>query len=119
MGKFLNRRAKDAERMGHWVKNARITAVGAATALNPLTGPMIRQANWLPPDPPYEMSQQVDLDLQRTWARYERFKRELANEATPRPPDEPVTASRVPDAGRTRADYETANQPKARRSRER
>ena len=76
-------RSDAVKRIERLAKSARLTAKVAMTALNPLAGPVARQANLAPAKPLTEISQDIDLDRQKDWANHELRERERANAALP------------------------------------
>lgn len=112
MGSPRDRVSDNAERVKQWAKAARVTAEVAATALNPLAAPVLRQADLLPPQPMTEYSQDIVEERQKDWAHNELALRKQENAAVP-------VATETTRAGRSRQAASAASTRETRRSRER
>lgn len=64
------------DRAKKWLANARVTASVAANIANPLAGPVAERASGDAPRPIVEVTQRVQEDARKDWARYERLRRE-------------------------------------------
>lgn len=105
MSEFRDRLAKDAKRAEDWAKSARVTAEVAATALNPLAGPVMQQADLTSPRPLTEISQDVVRDQQKDWAHHELQRREQEAGHVSDRPSTPTTSrqeSRTPQRRETK-----------------
>lgn len=110
MSGFGDRLAKDAKRAEEWAKTARVTAEVAATALNPLAGPVMQQADLVSPKPLTEISQDVVREQQKDWAHHELQRREQADGRVSGRPGMPTSS---------RQESRTGHKREAKRTRER
>jgi hypothetical protein len=110
MSRFSDRFARDVKRADDWTKAARVTAEVAATALNPLAGPVMQQADLVSPKPLTEISQDVAREQEKDWAHHELLRREQASGHVADRPGSPTAA---------RQESRTTEKREAKRNRER
>lgn len=106
MSNLKKRLTVDAKRLEALAKQAEVTAVVAAHALNPLAGPAAQQADLTPAKSMTEVSQEIQREQQHNWADAERQR--LEQEAGE------LRHVRQSDPAQTR---QAASQEKARRER--
>lgn len=85
------------DRAKRWLANARVTASVAANVANPLAGPVADQFDRGPARSTADVTQQVEKNAQKDWAKHELLRRERnAGDVPPAP----ASTSRQPSRKR-------------------
>jgi hypothetical protein len=73
-----NSQPSPQDRAKRWLTNARITAAVASNVANQLAGPVAQPSSGETAKPTVDVTQRVQRDAERDWAKQEQLRRNLA-----------------------------------------